>query len=257
MLIFVCYQQNIRNWCYTSIVHNKKSKRSMRTFPFLFLLTLAFAFTNCNNAPAGEKAETGEAVETPAAENQATSDAAAYMVDTESSQINWIGAKLVGDQHTGFIKLSKGQLMVENDNLVGGSFVIDMTSLTDTDMAPGEGKEDLEGHLKDTDFFEVATYPTGEFEIASVAAVEGRDDATHNITGNLTLKGITKSITIPAKVAIDNNGVTAKTPQFTIDRTQWNVMYRAGVLGTAKDKIIKDEVALQIDLSAAPQQAVQ
>ncbi|MEN0002546.1 MAG: YceI family protein [Bacteroidota bacterium] len=225
----------------------------MRTLSILAAFRFLISFAACNNAPSGEKAATGEAVETAPAET--TASAVTFAVNTNESKVNWIGAKLLGDQHSGFIKLREGALQVEGGQLVGGSFVIDMNSLENTDMNPGEGKEDLEGHLKNNDFFEVETYPTGKFEVTSLAAVEGREDATHTITGNLTLKDITKSITFPAKVSVSDASIEAVTPQFVIDRTQWNVMYGAGVLGLAKDKIIKDEVALQINLMAAPQQA--
>lgn len=224
----------------------------MRTLRMLFIFALAFQLWACNSAPAGEKAETGEAVET---ETAAQANATTYVVNTNSSQINWIGSKFTGKKHTGFIKLKEGDLMLKDGKLVGGSFIIDMTSLTDTDLAPGGGKEKLEGHLKDTDFFEVSKYPTGSFTIASVAEVAGQEGATHTITGNLTLKDITKSITIPATITIDNNSFAATTPQFVINRTEWNVMYGSTVLGTAQDNLINDNVALQIELQAAPQQA--
>ena len=72
--------------------------------------------------------------------------------------------------------------------------------------------------------------------------------------GNLTLKGITKSVTIPATVNMTENKLMASTPQFTIDRTEWNVMYGSSGLGLAKDKIINDRVGLSIELQAAPKE---
>jgi polyisoprenoid-binding protein YceI len=207
----------------------------------LLLLTLLA----CGQAPEGEKVTAGEAVATPTS-NQA--EAITLAIDTETSVINWTGAKLVGKQHNGTIQLASGELKIANDQIVGGNFVIDMNSISNSDMEGG-GKERLEGHLMSDDFFSVATYPTATFEIAEVKAIGDKPDATHEITGNLTMRGITKSIVIPANVSMSEAGVKAMTPAFTIDRTQWEVMYDAGVLGTAKDDIINDEIGLTINLA--------
>ena len=221
----------------------------MRTsIKLLFLVSILSFVAACNNAPKGEKVEAEEAVETPAAPttNTAAKGAATYNVQAQASQIVWTGAKLAGGQHTGTISLQSGELSLNDGQLVGGKFVIDMNSINNVDQKPGEGKEKLEGHLKSGDFFEVEKFPTGEFEITSVAAVSGQEDATHNITGNLTMKGITKSITIPAKVVVAPPQVNAVTPQFTIDRTQWDIKFQSGLIGTAKDKIINDEIGLKL-----------
>jgi polyisoprenoid-binding protein YceI len=149
------------------------------------------------------------------------------------------------------MKLKSGNINVADGNITGGKFTIDMASITDTDLAPDDGKADLEGHLKSDDFFDVAKYPEGVFEITSVEKVSDKPDATHTITGNLTLKGVTKSVSIPASVVISNGQLAAKTPQFVIDRTQWGVQYGSGALGLAQDEIINDEVGLQLAIKAA------
>lgn len=222
------------------------------TIKYLLALCCVVVLAACGNAPAGEKVEAEEAVETPA-ETSAT--AISYNIDTEASQVNWIGAKPTGDQHTGLIKLNSGELFVENGNITGGTFELDMNSIAVLDEMGDEMKAKLEGHLKTGDFFEVEKFPTGTFEIASVAVAEGVEGATHNVTGNLTMKDITKSVTIPVKVELTENGLTASTPAFTINRTEWDVMYNSGVIGTVKDKLINDDVALTLSLSASPQQA--
>lgn len=223
----------------------------MRTlFKISFLLLFVANFIACSNAPEGQKVESGDAVET----TTNTTDATTYTVNTTSSLINWVGTKAIGDQHTGNLKLSKGELKVKDGKLVSGTIELDMQSINVTDLE-GEYKGKLESHLKTGDFFEVETYPTGKFEIASVSPVSDNPDVTHNLTGNLELKGISKSVTIPANIAIAENEISAVTPNFTINRTDWGIQYNSGLLGTAKDKIINDEVGLQIQLSAAPQQA--
>ena len=214
----------------------------------LFVCAIAaLAFTACNNGPEGQKVSSEEAVDV---KQEASITAEEYSVNLDASQVDWIGSKFTGDQHNGFLKLSAGNLSVENGNIKGGSFTIDMNSLTDTDLPEDGGKAKLEGHLKSGDFFDVANFPTGKFEIAEVSAADNNPAITHNIKGNLTLKNITKSITIPAKVSMENGTLKAVTPQFTINRTEWDVKYGSGLLGVAQDKAINDNVALVINLVA-------
>ena len=222
------------------------------TIKYLLALCCMVVLASCGNAPEGEKVEAEEAVETT---TNASTTAINYNVDTEASQVSWIGSKPTGDQHTGLIKLNAGELLVDNGAITGGTFELDMNSISVLDEMPEKMKAKLEGHLKTGDFFETEKFPTGTFEIASVTAVEGSEEATHSITGNLSLKGITKSITIPATIEMTEDGLTATTPSFTINRTEWDVMYNSGVIGTVKDKLINDNVALQLNLQAAPQQA--
>jgi polyisoprenoid-binding protein YceI len=211
----------------------------------LMILALAIMLAACGG-PEGEKVEATDAVETPVA----TVEEASVMVDTDASIVNWVGAKLIGDQHTGTIRIAKGKLMTTGSELTGGMFVIDMTSMEVTDETPDAGKAELIGHLSTGDFFEVDKYNTATFEITGVAAVTGKEGVTHNITGNLTMKDVTKSITIPATVKMSESGISATTPQFTIDRTQWGVEYgSATAAGALKNKAINDEIALQINLA--------
>lgn len=225
----------------------------MQSFKFLLLVGMVALFAACGQAPEGEKVEAGDAVETEAP----TASASTFTVDTEASIINWEGSKLVGnDNHTGTLKLQSGELMVEGDNITGGQFTIDMGSIVNTDIPDEKMSGKLVGHLKSGDFFDVENYPTATFTIAKVEAVQD-SAATHHITGNLMMRDSTKSITIPAMVELSEGMISATTPQFVIDRTSWNVMYGAGVLGIAQDKIIRNEMGLKIDLKANAKQEME
>lgn len=213
---------------------------------FLFALAM-FVFACGSSDTKVEAEEAGEVAE-------ATVTSMVYDVSTEMSTINWTGGKVldIGDKHSGTVKISEGSLAVEGGKLTAGNFTIDMTSITDEDLAGSEGQAKLEGHLKSPDFFSVEEYPTATFEITSVEAVEGSAEMTHNITGNLTMRGETKQITIPANVAMEDGKITAITPEFTIDRTEWNVMYGSDKLeGIAKDKVISNDLTLKIMLNAS------
>ena len=212
---------------------------------FSFLaLALALTTSACKKAPKGEAAKTGDAVSETA---KASSTAKTYTIS--NGKINWTGTK-IGGQHMGTIDISKGEVSASDGKVESGSFQIDMNTLVATDLKAGDGKEDLEGHLKNSDFFDVPNNPTGSFQITSVAPLDGNAEANCTITGNLTLKGITKSVAFPANVEMIGDKLSAVTPAFKINRTAWNINYGSGIIGTAKDKIIHDEVALVVNFEA-------
>lgn len=124
-----------------------------------------------------------------------------------------------------------------------------MNSLTVTDLQ-GESKGKLEGHLKADDFFGAETYPTASFEIADIITVDTISGATHMLSGNLTIKDITKSVSFPTQVRVLEDAILATTLPFKINRTEWGVNYRSGLMGTIKDKIIEDEIGLTLKVRA-------
>lgn len=221
----------------------------------MFFVAMLALVASCTPEPEGEKAEVADAV---GAEEIQAATGEAVAVNTASSVINWTGTK-VGGQHTGTIKLSEGALNVDGDKLTGGSFTIDMNSIEVTDLE-GDKKGWLEGHLKGIggddkkdDFFNVKDYPTATFQITGVEAIDGGEAANHKITGNLTMKSITKSISFDALVTIADGAVTASTPNFTIDRTLWKIMYNSKQVLSAdkiKEGFIHDEFSLAISLEA-------
>lgn len=195
----------------------------------------------CKPTPEGDAAKTGDA------KTEATAPATAKSFNVSNGTLYWTGTK-VGGQHNGTIAVSGGNLDVSGDNIASGEFTIDMASIQNLDL-PEEKQGDLVGHLQSPDFFNVAEHPTAKFAVVSVTPATG-EDVTHNITGNLTIKGITKSVTIPANVVIMGDKLTAVTPKFTINRTDWDVKYGSGIIGTAKDKIIHDDISLNLELTA-------
>lgn len=202
-------------------------------------------FAACTDAPKADNAETTDA------QNVEQVSGATYQANLSESKIEWIGTKPVGRHHGTFV-LKDGNLIVSGDDLKGGSFVIDVTSVTPDDQ-DAEGNAKLQGHLKSEDFFHVEKFPEGTFEITSVTeGVENKEalvmkDATHTITGNLTLKGVTKSISFPARVIKEGDKIIADA-NFNIDRTQWNIVY--GNDESLGDKFIRPEVNLQVHLVA-------
>ncbi len=222
----------------------------MKSFINLSILsTLLFFVLSCGNAPAGEEAKTGDAapVQSEASDTKSTDGSTPMTVDVNNSTFSWKATKLMGGGHDGTFNLSAGNLLVKDNQIVGGKFTIDMNSLANTDIEKPEKKADLEGHLKSDDFFDVAAHPTATFEITEAKA---SNDGRQEITGNLTLKGITKSITFSAAVNPSESGLNANTGSFVIDRTEWDVKYGSGLIGTAQNRIINDKVGIEINLIA-------
>ncbi len=169
-----------------------------------------------------------------------------YKANVAESTVTWTGSKPTGS-HTGVVNLASGLLDIENGTLKSGEFTIDMTSISNTDMEAGKGKEDLEDHLKKGDFFDVEKFPTAKFEVASS---EMKDGKLH-VTGNLTLRGTTKSITIPATISEADGMATFKSDVFSIDRTDFGVTYKSKKIDAAlKDKFINDLMEISFEIKA-------
>ena len=175
-----------------------------------------------------------------------------YTIDPATSQLEWVGKKVTG-QHNGTIDVSEGAVMVSNGVISGGSFTIDLNTIKALDLKDDpETQAKLEGHLKSGDFFSVEVSPVSTFEITSVSeATEG--DATHVITGNLTIKNITNEVQVPVTVSAEN-GVISTKGTVMLDRTKWDMMFRSGLEQFA-DKTIDDEFEVTIDLKASKTQA--
>lgn len=208
-----------------------------------FFLASVSSFVSCKE----EATKTTEATENVVASPEATS----YKIDLANSVVDWKGSKPTGT-HTGTIKFVEGQAMINGDKLESGKFVFDMNSITVTDLKAGDGKEDLEMHLKGTGekaqedhFFNVGKYPQGSFEITGVTEENGKS----MITGNLMLKETSKSITVPAMITNDATSMTIKSEPFMINRTEWKVNYASkSVFDDLKDKYVDDNIELTVNV---------
>jgi polyisoprenoid-binding protein YceI len=139
-----------------------------------------------------------------------------------------------------------------NHGRFGGKFIIDMNSITVTDLT-GEKKGKLEGHLKSDDFFGVKNHPTSTFEISSLAPLAGVTPGSpnFNVTGKLTIKGITNDISFPAVVRFDGPNMTA-TGEVKVDRSKYDVRYGSkSFFADIGDKAIYDEFVLKLDIKAS------
>lgn len=167
-----------------------------------------------------------------------------YSAKIEESTIQWKGFKPTGS-HNGVISISKGDLVANGNNVITGSFTIDMKSIEVLDSQNPK----IVNHLKSADFFEVETFPTAKFDISGSKKIDGKN----HIVGFLTMKGIRKEISFPAKISKDELGnLVLESEVFKINRAEFNIKYKSKTFyADLKDKFIFDEFELQVKVVAA------
>ncbi len=164
-------------------------------------------------------------------------------VNAEKSTVTWKAYKVTGS-HTGTVDLNSGALMFEDGALVGGEFSVNMTTLTATDLE-GDSRAKLVGHLKSDDFFSVEKYNESNLVFTGIKAT-GKN--SYEVTGDLTIKGITKPVTFDLSVYGSKATATLK-----VDRAEYNVRYGSGsFFDNLGDKTIYDEFDLVVDLEWDP-----
>ncbi|MFY0673942.1 MAG: YceI family protein [Bacteroidia bacterium] len=166
-----------------------------------------------------------------------------YTVDAEASNIRWEGgtAGVTVYSHFGDINVQEGMLEVTGEEITGGSFVVDMTSIDPKDDGYSEENTpaDLVGHLSTGDFFLVEEHPTASFEITGMS--EGA------VMGNLTIRGNTNEETVNLETMdVAEDGTMTAKGTLTFDRQKYEVKWAHYL----KDVILKDDIDLEITLVA-------
>ena len=231
----------------------------MKKTIFLLWIAITFLFIgSCTNAPESDKAATSDS----ASVAQPTSSSETYKLDTNASKLEWVATKVSGF-HSGNVPIKSGEIQAKDNNVVSGNFVLAMKDIAVTGPKENDAASNtkLLNHLKSNDFFEVETNPEAVFQISSVAPFSGsvKDstdprqdeiskykvaDPTHTVSGNLTIKGVTKNISFPAKVNITGNSLTALA-KFNINRKEWNIVYPG-----KPDDLIRDDIHIGLSIKA-------
>jgi len=210
---------------------------------YLLAAVALFIATSCSSK-SGNKVDASDAKEATA-----NVGSQKLVVDTLASTVAWKGYK-PGGSHHGTLGIKQGELSVENGELVSGTFTLDMNKILCEDLTDAKMNEQLVGHLKSADFFDVAKYPEGKFTITTVEKLNDGVN-THRISGNLELKGVSKNITFDAIVTNEGTSYKATTATFTIDRTQWGVNYGSkNIFKDLKDSFINDDMEVTITIVA-------
>lgn len=213
----------------------------------LIIFAIAVYAVSCEKAPKGDDVVITDQV------LPKTGGGETFIVDTVNSWIRFTGYG-VGKNHPGTFKLNYGRVTASEQQVTGGIFVMDITSMAmeqDGDMIENK----LRPHLLSGDFFDAATFGTSRFEITGVETYKPReeekkslvDGANFAVSGNLQIKDVTKNITFPARIDMDGNTLKAKA-NFDIDRRQWQMNY--GNDKTLGDKFISEKVNIEFYLEA-------
>lgn len=215
----------------------------MKKILITLVVLTPFYFISCNQSDSNKKSNTSGVHEV--VDHEAGNELTACY---HASKIYWQGTKPTGE-HNGLVKLKEGgSFVVEDNKLVGGEFIIDMSTIVNIDLEDEGMNAKLVKHLKSEDFFYVDSFPEAKFVIAEVGNI---DDKEFNvkIKGNLTVKGISQVIAFKANVKIDNGIIKAVSDNIVIDRTKFGVNYKSkSIFKELKDKFIDDEFTINMEL---------
>ena len=206
----------------------------MKIKTFLIVSALALGFYTSSNAIENQINETSK----KSAKKSFTASGD-YSVDKAKSDINWKGTMTGVFSHTGTLKLSEGSLKVKNGKITQGSFTVDMNSMLTSDSDDNYEKaprEKLVGHLKSDDFFAVEKYPTATFKITKHSGDE--------ISGDLTIRGITSKETMTNVKLTETDDSFSATGNLVFDRQKYKVSYK----NRMGDMVISDDIELTISI---------
>ena len=209
------------------------------------IITLSLLIMSCGDM--GKKAETKAAEEVKIVKSEST---VTYSNVEAGSNLDWRAAHLGGVQpRFGKVSLKEGSVQVNDGKVSNASIVVDLTSLTVENFEEGsEQKAQLTGHLLTGDFFDTQQYPTAQFDLTSMEA--GANEFNSKVTGNLTIKDVTKSITFNANVNVSDDRVSIQSEDFSIDRTDWGLTYNVeGTAGVPVNYLIANDVGFTINVN--------
>ena len=172
-----------------------------------------------------------------------------YKVDASASSLTWHATKVTGE-HMGTVNLANGYFTVTDGNLTSANVIVDMQTIACTDLE-GEWGTKLVGHLNSDDFFNVSEHKTSSFTLRNMTPLkEGSGEATHSVTGEFTIRGITKSVTFDAKVT-NTGDVFAVEGSAVLNRAEFDVKYGSGsFFENLGDNLIHDNFTVGFNLVA-------
>ena len=162
-----------------------------------------------------------------------------FTINLDNSKITWIGRKLT-ENHTGNVKI-KGGKITKKGNSFQGYIIIDMNSISCTDIKSPKYNQKLVNHLKSKDFFYTNKYKTSTLKITST---KKKSKSKYIIYGNIKIRGKTEKINFPVEIEFSKKYFKAK-GKLNIDRTKFNVKYNSGkFFKSLGDKLIYDNFTL-------------
>ncbi len=163
-------------------------------------------------------------------------------IDVSNSIVKWRGTKLMGTgSHEGTVKFSEGELKFSNNKLIGGTFIVDMTSIYNTDIPLSDPvpRKNITFHLNSD--FATDTFPNASFTIKTVEEI---DKQSMKISGDMKIRGITNPLSIEAREIIAGKIYEAKV---ILNRHDWNIGEQGSWL---EQKLVDSELTLEIKIVA-------
>ena len=207
----------------------------MRLGTLILVLTALLLLAACGDPAANKsRAVTGEAAQ--ASPQASAADAQKYSITSQNSKIEFTASQVAGSHSGSFQKFNGEVAYTGQPETSHVNVTIDTSSLNADDPQ-------LTAHLKTPDFFDVAKYPTVTFVSTAIKA-GGDKGASHTVTGNLTMHGVTKSVTFPATISASGNAINVDA-NFSLNRKDFNLNYA----GPANN-LIRDNVVLTLKINA-------
>lgn len=201
------------------------------------LLFAIAALGGCDDPARGKSKAVATEAAPNAIEQKLVPSATKLPFDSASSKIEWTGSKVTG-KHDGSFKTFSGVVSLVDDTIEKSSVTVDI----ETDSLFTADSDKLVAHLKSADFFDVGKFPKASFASTQVKS-GGEKGASHTVTGNLTLHGVTKSISFPASIRTSPGGGVDVDAEFAINRKDFGLVY-AG----KPDDLIRDDVVIRLTI---------
>lgn len=213
----------------------------MKKLPLIIgLFTMGLFMTACDNSSSSSESAKGE--EKGNKEEVASSAEGTYVVDIGASTVNWKGTMMGMYSHSGILKFSEGKLKMKDGQIMGGTFVVDMNSMSPTDdnYDPEEGrsKDKLVEHLKSDDFFLVSEHPTATFAIGAVK--------DNKAVGKMTIRGNTNEVEVNIADVHAHEGDVHITGSAVLDRQAYDVQFSH----PAEEMVLSDDLEIEVDIMA-------
>ena len=209
----------------------------MRSYLSIAILMIIAGLTYSCADPSANKQKATVANAQQESNTPKSSGTETLTISPENSKVEFVASK-VTRSHNGSFKQFSGQIDLDPNNIPAGRVTIDIeTSSVVAD------DDQLTGHLKTPDFFDVAKFPKATF--VSTKIEPGTGAQTFNVTGNFDLHGVKKSISFPATINVTPNTVTVSA-EFSINRKDFGIVYA----GKADD-LIRDGVVIKLSLNVA------
>jgi polyisoprenoid-binding protein YceI len=202
--------------------------KNIRLIAFTYIITLFIS--SCGNTETKKQ-------EAPSEVQVVDTVLKSLNINSSTSIVEWKGVMVGVYSHNGLVAVKEGSLVWQGNSIASGSITIDMQTMTQSDSLYQTEENKLVGHLKSSDFFDVANFPTATFEITSY------EESTNTVYGNLTIRGITDSEVVENIIFDGETKSASGTLKF--DRQKYGVAYK----GSKKDMLVGDEVEMTISLN--------